>query len=616
MKFLYVLLTCLACFPMATQSQSENNNVVVAYVTSWTSITPDPFVMTHINYAFGGVGSDYTSVYADNTSRMQKMVDLKKKNPSLKVLLSIGGWGRGNFTPMAKDVTKRKAFAKACRTFCDKYKLDGIDIDWEFPGSNSSGETSPSNEKENYTLLMRDLREALGNDFLLTMASQGDPGHYDFRSCAQYLDFVNIMAYDLAGPPNHHSALYRGGTVGKGWLVCSECVDRHISAGVPASKLVMGMPFYGNSGSGSQISLQQIEDGIASGKWIDQWDNTARVPYVTDQSGKFAYGYDNERSLRLKCEYIVKRKLRGGMYWEYDNDNKKGTLRNTVAECLLGNFSQTDKMSFGTQTLPYAGANVFSGVLSMEQNTVYPYDGPVSITADEWYIDPDFFYPIDGKFLFLPVDGTYRVVANCQQRTLTAIPVDANGSPLTYSTSDGSGCIWLIGANGSVGKPSFGATDDTSWDAANAIPFAPMGDRKYQITLTVGEQLNPDFVNFKLFLRNELDDTNAFASSGRFRVTCSYRTFTVSTASGSVGNFQLASGRKLTAGQTLVFTVDATSPSNIKFNGKQATEPDIETSTPKFFAPQDKTPAYNLLGQPFYRSVHGIQIVNGKKVLR
>lgn len=309
---------------------------IVAYVTSWSSITPDPNVMTHINYAFGGVGNDYRSVYADNVSRLQQIVKLKAKNPDLKVMLSVGGWGRGNFSPMAKSEDNRKAFAQACRAFCEKYNLDGIDIDWEFPGNNSSNESSPSNEKQNYTLLMRDLREALGSDYLLTMASSADPGYYDFRGCIQYLDFVNVMTYDMSGPPNHHSALYRGGKVGNGWLVADESIKRHLNAGIPHDKLVMGLAFYGNSGAGSQISLQEIENGIKSGKWTDHWDDVAKVPYVTDSNGKFAYGYDNARSLTVKCQYIVDKELAGGMYWEYANDNNVGTERNTVYDCLLG----------------------------------------------------------------------------------------------------------------------------------------------------------------------------------------------------------------------------------------------------------------------------------------
>ena len=333
-------ITMLVCWlgyaaTIAAQEQDEATvqKKVVAYVTSWTTVKPDPYMMTHINYAFGGVGND-NKVYADGIGRMRGMVKLKEKNPDLKVLLSVGGWGRGNFTPMASTEEGRKAFASSCVKFCEDNNLDGIDIDWEFPGNNSSGEQSPANEKRNYTLLMRDLREALGDKYLLTMASSADPGYYDFHSCIKYLDFVNVMTYDMAGPPNHHSALYRGGTVGKGWLVMDESIRRHLNAGIPADKLVMGLAFYGNSGAGSQISLQEIKNGIASGKWIDHWDDVAKVPYVTDAKGEFAYGYDDDRSLTIKCQYILDNNLAGGMYWEYSNDDNEGTERTTVWQML------------------------------------------------------------------------------------------------------------------------------------------------------------------------------------------------------------------------------------------------------------------------------------------
>ena len=327
---------------------------VVAYVTSWTTHDVDPLVMTHVNYAFGGVGSDHRSVYADNIARMKKMVELKQRNPQLKVLLSIGGWGRGGFTPMAADEAARKAFAEDCRRFCERYNLDGIDVDWEFPGDNSSGETAAVNEKQNFTLLLRDLREALGSDLLLTMASSADPSRFDFRSCIKYLDFVNVMTYDMASPPNHHSALYRGGKVGNGYIVGHESITRHLNAGVPADKLVMGLAFYGNSGAGEQISLQQIKDKIASGDYEDHWDDVARVPYLTRQ-GRFAYGYDNARSLRLKCQYIIDRGLAGGMYWEYANDDRLGTERHTVYDCLVEGAPQNEQQGIGRIPFESAG---------------------------------------------------------------------------------------------------------------------------------------------------------------------------------------------------------------------------------------------------------------------
>lgn len=339
-------LLMLGWSAVSAQTETAETKKVVAYVTYWSTITPDPQLMTHINYAFGGVGDD-GRVYVDGINRFRQMVRLKEQNPALKILLSIGGWGRGKFSPMAKDETSRKLFAQSCRTFCDQYGIDGIDIDWEFPGNNSSGEASPADEKQNYTLLMRDLREALGDGMLLTMASSSSPDYYDYKHCIQYLDFVNVMTYDMASPPYHHSALYRGGTVGNAWKVAHESIQEHLKAGIPCDKLVMGLAFYGNgngdgSGSANQVSLQEIEDGIASGKWVDHWDDVAKVPYVTNATtGAFVYGYDNARSLTIKCQYILDNNLAGGMYWEYANDNHIGTERTTVYDCLIGNRNST-----------------------------------------------------------------------------------------------------------------------------------------------------------------------------------------------------------------------------------------------------------------------------------
>ena len=561
MKPLSIILLCLSLMsPLLTLAQGTEKKIV-AYVTSWTSVMPDPFVMTHINYAFGGVGGDGISVYADNTSRMQQIVRLKNRNPKLKVLLSIGGWGRGNFSSMANDATKRKTFAKACRAFCDKYNLDGIDIDWEFPGNNSSGETSPSGEKQNYNLLMRDLREALGNELLLTMASSADPGYYDFKNCIQFLDFVNVMTYDMSGPPNHHSALYRGGKVGNGWLVQSESIQRHRSAGIPANKLVIGLAFYGNSGSGSQISLQEIKNGIASGKWIDNWDGTAKVPYVTDTSGKFAYGYDDERSLTIKCDYILKQKLAGGMYWEYANDDNKGTERNTVYNCLLG--KKYDNLKFGDTPLSSVGGNTYNGVIDFEQGQVYYATGADEMNADAWYYDPDFLQrEADGGYRFLPISGRYSLTADFTTSSFSFIPLNEEGLPLTYNVADGTGCVWVIGAKSSIGKPSYAEGEDTALDEENAFPMASISEHLHRITLEVGKQLNATMVNFKFFHQKGFGDGGVFTPRGTYRISTVSRTFAISNTTTDKGNIQLRKGAKITNGQKFIFTLDTSNTSN------------------------------------------------------
>ncbi len=107
-------------------SNVSDERVVVAYVTSWSSVVPDPCVMTHLNYAFGHVNDDFDGVRVDNPERLHQMVALKSVNPDLKVLLSVGGWGSGRFSEMAADDACRASFAEDCLRVVEEFGLDGI----------------------------------------------------------------------------------------------------------------------------------------------------------------------------------------------------------------------------------------------------------------------------------------------------------------------------------------------------------------------------------------------------------------------------------------------------------------------------------------------------------
>jgi chitinase len=227
MKHFFAFLVAFVC-TLVVFAGKGSEPVVVAYVTSWTQTMPDPTVMTHINYAFGHVNEQFNGVRIDNEKRLRDIVSLKKKNSNLRIMLSIGGWGSGRFSEMAADEANRKAFAKDCRRLCDELGIDGIDIDWEYPTQNSAGISSSPKDTENFTLLMRDLRQALGKKLWLTLASVGSAQFIDFRTCVQYLDVVNVMAYDMGNAPKHHSALYRSPNVG--WLCASEAVEAHRKA--------------------------------------------------------------------------------------------------------------------------------------------------------------------------------------------------------------------------------------------------------------------------------------------------------------------------------------------------------------------------------------------------
>ena len=164
--------------------------------------------MTHINYAFGHVNETFNGVRIDNPDRLRMIVGLKAQNPALKVMLSVGGWGSGRFSEMAATSENRLSFARDCKRVVDEFGLDGIDIDWEYPTQSQAKISSSPDDTENFTLLMRDLRKILGKRSLITAATVSTANYIDFRSCVQYMDFVNVMAYDMGGNRGHHASLF------------------------------------------------------------------------------------------------------------------------------------------------------------------------------------------------------------------------------------------------------------------------------------------------------------------------------------------------------------------------------------------------------------------------
>ena len=330
-----ISIAILYSFPFHINATPKNNPVVIAYVTSRNHILPDQEVITHINYAFGQVNESFNGINIDNEKRLRTIVGLKKKKPTLKVLLSVGGWGSGRFSEMAASSELRKAFAADCKRIIHEYNLDGIDIDWEYPTSRAAGISASPEDTRNYTLMIKAIRKAIGKKKLLTLASVASGDYIDFAAIEPYVDFVNIMVYDIARPPYHHAPLFRSDlTQG---ITCVEAVEAHVKAGMPAHRLVLGMPFYGHGKHGLPdfVDYKDIVKLIADGVYTRQWDAQAQVPYLTDKDGKMVCTYEDAESIAGKCRLIREKGMLGGMYWEYDGDDAQGTLRKAVYEGII-----------------------------------------------------------------------------------------------------------------------------------------------------------------------------------------------------------------------------------------------------------------------------------------
>lgn len=323
-----LILACLMALMMPIQAgkHKDDGPVVAAYVTGWNEFMelPDCSVLTHINYAFGNVNKTFDGVTIQHPERLRQLVELKKDH-DIYIVLSIGGWTAGGFSEMASTDKRRKAFARDCKRIVKEFGLDGIDIDWEYPSCDEAGISATPDDIDNFTLLMKELRKALGKSHLLSCATIADAKFVDFKGIEPYVDLVNIMMYDVGNPPYHHAALYRSEMSGR--VTVQEALQAHLDAGMPVNKLVLGVPFYGRSvkgfGDTAYGALIKRDDVTR------MWDDVAKVPYLV-KDGEFVCTYEDAESLTWKCRFIKETGMRGAMYWEYRCDDEAGTLRNAV----------------------------------------------------------------------------------------------------------------------------------------------------------------------------------------------------------------------------------------------------------------------------------------------
>ena len=243
---------------------------IVAYVfPNNSAIQPgqiDPHSITRINYAFALIKDGLiVPGYANDAGNLDSVAALRHENPSLTVLVSVGGWlGSGGFSDTALTSESRARFIDSVMDFLTEHNLDGLDVDWEYPAQAGAGNKYRAEDKQNYTLLLGDLRRRFnaaqkktGRRLYLTIAAGASDDfleHTEMRQVAQIVDNVNLMAYDYYEPGSepitgHHAALFTN-PADPNKLSGNASVKAYEVAGVPAKKLVLGVPFYGHAWGG------------------------------------------------------------------------------------------------------------------------------------------------------------------------------------------------------------------------------------------------------------------------------------------------------------------------------------------------------------------------------
>jgi chitinase len=377
--YLVMLSVLILSFHSDRIKNDKGVNVMAYYYTRWANFKPDALPydkLTHIIFSFTEVIDNEMKFPDDSLGLiLKKLVKQKKRHQHLKIMVACGGWaGSGGFSEMARTPENRNKFVGSVVKFIRKNKLDGLDIDWEYPGMTGIGNPYLPEDKENFTALMCQLREGLneiGEQQVLTFAAAGWEGFFDhveldkLMHCANY---INVMSYDFAGGSDpytsHHTNL--------GWIKMEDIentpaalkmieegdstkpfstekiISYLINKGVNPAQIVIGSNFSGRAWQGvppENNGLYQLNRGRWRGfgsyarireniedknGFVRYWDPVAKAPYLYNAKDSVFITYDDTMSVRLKTKYAAETGLGGIMFWQLGADAPENGLVDAI----------------------------------------------------------------------------------------------------------------------------------------------------------------------------------------------------------------------------------------------------------------------------------------------
>ncbi|MER5292285.1 glycoside hydrolase family 18 chitinase [Streptomyces pharetrae] len=339
--------------------------------------------ITHINYAFGNVQggkctigdayADYDKAYTADQSvdgkadtwdqplrgNFNQLRKLKAQYPHIKVLWSFGGWTwSGGFPDAVKNPA---AFAKSCHDLVEDPRwadvFDGIDLDWEYP--NACGLSCDTTSAPNaFSSMMKAMRAEFGKDALITAATTADGSAggkidaADYGTAAQYIDWYNVMTYDFFGawekngPTAPHSPLTSYPGIPQQGFTSADAIAKFKAKGVPASKLLLGIGFYGRGWTGvTQSAPGGTATGPAAGTYEAGIEDYKVLKNSCPATGTIAgtayahcgtnwWSYDTPATIGTKMSWAKNQGLGGAFFWEFSGDTSNGELVNAMANGL------------------------------------------------------------------------------------------------------------------------------------------------------------------------------------------------------------------------------------------------------------------------------------------
>jgi len=284
---------------------------------------------------------------------IQRLVALKSRNPQLKVLLSLGGWGGcETCSQVFADEKGRQEFSTSVKNLLDYFKADGLDLDWEYPAiSGYPGHRFVPEDKPNFTKLVMQLRKAIGPKNEISFAAGGFntflEQSIEWKKVMPLLNRVNLMTYDLINGfskvTGHHTPLY---STPQQKESTDNCIHFFDSIGVSRNKLVIGAAFYArifenvDSVNNGLYQPGKFKRGVpfkafpkvlsADSGFVYHWDPVAQAPWMYNAAQKLFVTYDDTQSMRMKTAYAKDKKLNGIMFWQLGEDTFSGGLLDAI----------------------------------------------------------------------------------------------------------------------------------------------------------------------------------------------------------------------------------------------------------------------------------------------